>query len=116
MKYLRSHLSGIEQGDVVVFADFENGGEMWTGSGPRERRQTVAFSEPFKTVPAVHVSVSLWDIDTRTAVRAEIVAENVTVSGFEIVFRTWLDSRVARLRASWMAIGELSAEDDWDIR
>lgn len=116
MKQLRSHLVGIDQGDLVLFADFENGGEMWTGSGPRERRRAVKFSRRFRSPPSVHVSVSLWDMDTKSAVRAELIAESVTEAGFDIVFRTWLDSRVARLRASWLAIGELSGEDDWDIR
>ena len=45
----------------------------------------------------------------------ELVAENVTETGFDIVFRTWSDSRIARLRASWMAIGDLPFEDDWDV-
>jgi hypothetical protein len=31
------------------------------------------------------------------------------------VFRTWGDSRVARIRADWMAIGEVSGEDDWEM-
>ena len=115
MKKLRTYLTGLDQGDVVLFADFENGGEMWTGSGPRERRRPVAFSEPFRKVPAVHVAISLWDIDTEHAMRAELVAENVSERGFEIVFRTWLDTRVARLRATWLAIGEVADEDDWDI-
>lgn len=115
MKELRSNLVGIDQGDLVLFADFENGGAMWTGSGPRERRQTVAFAGRFRGPPSVHVAVSLWDMDTKSAIRAELVAENVTATGFEIVFRTWLDSRIARLRASWLAIGELAGEDDWEI-
>ena len=115
MKRLNNHLIGIDQSDVVLFADFEDGGDMWTGSGARERRRAVTFSKPFKSLPAVHVSVSLWDVDTASAMRAEVVAENITRTGFEIVFRTWLDTRIARIRAGWLAIGELPHEDDWDI-
>lgn len=115
MKTLHSHSIGIDQGDVVLFADFENGGEMWTGSGPRERRRAVKFARSYKTIPALQVTASLWDMDTKSAVRAELVAENITCDGFDIVFRTWLDTRVARLRAAWTAIGELPHEDDWDI-
>lgn len=115
MKRFSNHLIGVAQGDVVLFSDFENGGEMWTGTGPRERRRAVAFDEPFKTEPAVHVGVSLWDADTATALRAEIVAEKVTRDGFEIVFRTWSDSRLARIRVAWQAIGELPHEDDWKL-
>lgn len=99
----------------MVFAEFEDGGDMWTGSGERERRQAVLFDEAFAALPAVQVSVSLWDMDTAVAIRAELVAENVTTTGFDIVFRTWGDSRIARVRASWMAIGDLPFEDDWDV-
>ena len=41
MKRLRSRLMGIEQGDTVLFSDFENDGEMWTGRGQRERRRRI---------------------------------------------------------------------------
>ncbi|NSY40575.1 H-type lectin domain-containing protein [Leisingera sp. ANG59] len=115
MKRLRNPRTGVEQGDVTVFSDFEEGGEMWTGSGPRVRRKPVTFGEAYASPPAVHVSVSLWDMDTSAPVRAELVAENITCQGFDIVFRTWADSRAARLRASWLAIGELPHADDWDV-
>ena len=115
MKRFSNHLIGIDQGDVVLFSDFEDGGIMWTGTGPRERRQAVKFSEAFRAEPVVHTSISMWDVDTASAVRAEVVAENITRTGFDIVFRTWLDTRVARVRVAWMGIGELPHEDDWDI-
>lgn len=115
MKQYCNHRIGIDQGDVHLFSDFEDGGEMWTGSGPRERRRHVLFSDRFRSPPSVSVSISLWDVDTASAVRAEIVAEGVSETGFDIVFRTWLDTRVARLRVAWMAIGELPHEDDWEI-
>lgn len=115
MKRFNNHLVAIDQGDVVLFADFEHGGDMWTGTGPRERRLEVRFSEEFRSEPAVHVSISLWDVDTGSAVRAEVTAEAITAKGFEIVFRTWLDTRVARVRVAWMAIGELPHEDDWEL-
>ncbi|UWQ29725.1 H-type lectin domain-containing protein [Leisingera sp. M523] len=115
MKRLRNPRTGVDQGDAEVFSDFEDNGEMWTGSGPRERRRAVSFSAAFASPPSVQVSVSLWDMDTSAAIRAELVAENITCEGFEIVFRTWADSRAARLRAGWLAIGDLPHADDWDV-
>lgn len=115
MKRISNHLLGIDQGDVVLFSDFEDGGDMWTGKGPRERRRNVLFEQPFRGPPVVHTSISLWDVDTKSPVRVEITAESITEAGFEIVFRTWLDTRVARLRVAWMAMGEVAHEDDWDI-
>lgn len=115
MKRIENHLVGIDQGDVVLFSDFEDGGDMWTGSGPRERRRAVGFDEAFYKPPMVHTSVSLWDVDTRSPVRIEVTAQNVTTLGFDIVFRTWLDTRIARLRVAWLAIGEVAHDDDWKI-
>jgi hypothetical protein len=75
----------------------------------------VEFAEPFRSVPVVQVSISMWDMDRRTNQRADISAEMVNPEGFVIVFRTWSDTRVARIRADWLAIGELSAEEDWNV-
>lgn len=115
MKRLRSSFVGVDSGDVVLFSDFEDGGEMWTGRGSRERRRHIAFSEPFRSVPTVQLSLSLWDIDASTVLRADLVSEAVTETGFDMVFRTWGDTRVARIRISWTAIGELPDGEDWDL-
>lgn len=88
---------------------------MWTGSGPREVRHVQAFSEPFQSPPVVTVGISMWDIDRKTNSRVDISADNITATGFEIVFRTWADTRIARIRADWMAIGQVRDDDDWDI-
>ena len=59
MKKINSNVIGIDQGEETLFSDFENGGDMWTGEGSRERRATVRFSERFREPPNVMVSVSL---------------------------------------------------------
>ncbi|GAA6193832.1 hypothetical protein DS909_06050 [Phaeobacter gallaeciensis] len=115
MKFFKTHPIAIAQGDEQLFSDFENGGEMWTGSGTRERRLAVTFQEPFRSTPAVQAHISLWDVDTTFAVRAEVTAEQISTTGFDIVFHTWADTRVARVRVAWMAIGDVSDDDDWDI-
>ncbi len=115
MKSFRTHPIGVAQGEEVLFSEFAEGGDMWTGEGPRERRTPIKFSEPFRSAPIVQIGVSLWDVDTSSALRAELSAENITREGFEAVFRTWSDTRIARIRAAWMAIGEVPHEDDWDI-
>ncbi|MHA7851539.1 H-type lectin domain-containing protein [Roseovarius sp.] len=115
MKHLTSRTIGIDQGEDVLFSDYEDGGVMWTGDGPRARRKSLLFSEPFKTPPVVHVSLSMWDMDSATNARADVAAEKITEIGFDIVFRTWGDTRVARSRIRWMAIGEVRHEDDWQL-
>lgn len=82
---------------------------MWTGSGPREVRQQQRFAGLRRTAGFVKVGISMWDIDHQTNSRIDISAENVTATGFEIVFRTWADTRIARIRADWIAIGPARA-------
>ena len=115
MKRLSSHTVGVDNGDVILFTDYEDGGEMWTGRGQRERRRRINFSESYNKPPAVQLSISLWDVDGATSLRADVQAEAVTKSGFDMVFRTWGDTRVARVRIAWTSIGELRADDDWDV-
>lgn len=116
MKRITSGSLGIVRGSRILFSDFVNDGPMWAGEGPRESRQIVIFPEPFAEAPEVMVSISLWDFDQRTNTRADISAENVTARGFQMVFRTWGDTRVARVRADWLALGAVHSEDNWDIR
>jgi len=88
---------------------------MWTGQGPRKRAKSVRFKKPFKDVPSVQVSLSMWDMDSATNARADVSAEKITEKGFDAVFRTWGDTRVARARIRWMAIGPVAHEDDWEL-
>ncbi|EAR50454.1 hypothetical protein OG2516_08953 [Oceanicola granulosus HTCC2516] len=115
MQKLRNHWIGVDQGDLVLFSDFQHGGEMWTGEGPRMIAQGVTFGESFKAPPTVTLSISMWDVAHGANVRADIRAEDVARDGFTIVFRTWGDTRVARLRVAWMAIGELRDADEWEL-
>lgn len=107
------HMVGIRQGSRMMFTDFQTGGPMWTGEGAREALQSIRFDAPFLRVPAVMVAISLWDSDRHTNLRADLRAENITASGFDLVFHTWGDSRLARIRADWTAIGAVQDENDW---
>lgn len=105
---------GILDGSAMLFSAFEEGGEMWTGTGPRRSVTHVGFSEAFDAPPTVHVSITMWDTDSVPNQRMDIGAINVTRQGFDIEFRTWGDSRVARVRAGWLAIGPVRYVDNWD--
>lgn len=115
MKKLHSHMIGVDTGIVHLFSDFAEGGEMWAGKGERHRLVEVAFSEPFLTVPSVQVGLTLWDISNNANIRADLTAEDVKATGFTIVFTTWGDTQVARMRANWMAIGEVDNGEMWDV-
>lgn len=115
MHRFRSNRIGVDKGSIVLFSDYEDGGAMWTGHGPREMRRTVQFAEPFAAAPIVQVGLSMWDMDQKSNQRADVSADKIGPAGFEIVFKTWGDTRVARVRADWMAIGDAPDEDDWDV-
>ncbi|WP_339109312.1 H-type lectin domain-containing protein [Thioclava sp. GXIMD4216] len=106
---------GIGQGTLVLFSDYQDGGKMWTGTGPRELRRVVNFDEAYAMPPKVQVTLSMWDIDQQHNPRMDISADMITTEGFVIVFRTWGDSKVARVRADWLAIGPVRHDDDWDV-
>ena len=115
MKRISMGALGIAQGRHLMFSDFADGGPMWAGHGHRESRMAVVFPEPFRQPPVVMVAISLMDLDHNTNTRTEILAEHVTATGFDLVFRTWSDTRVARVRAEWTALGATVDEDQWEV-
>jgi hypothetical protein len=115
MKRLTTNVIGVDQGDVVLFSDYEHNGVMWTGEGPRQTRAYVTFAEPFTAPPAVRVGLTLWDFSNGSNTRADITAEDISETGFAILFRTWGDTRIARVRVGWQAIGALRDDENWDI-
>ena len=114
MKRFGTHKIGIDQGDVLL-SDFDSDGPMWTGDGPRELRHPVRFAEGFLVPPAVVVGLTMWDISNGANARVDVTADDIGIEGFEIRFRTWGDSRIARVRVGWQAIGALVDDDLWEI-
>ncbi|WP_458791135.1 H-type lectin domain-containing protein [Yoonia sp. MH D7] len=115
MQKLDSNVIGIDQGDVILFSDFEHDGQMWTGEGPRNTRFAVLFSESYRNSPSVYVSISMLDAANSANSRYDVQAEEISKAGFDIVFRTWGDTQVARCRVAWQAIGSLRDDEDWDL-
>ncbi|MFV0408318.1 MAG: H-type lectin domain-containing protein [Paracoccus sp. (in: a-proteobacteria)] len=115
MKRFNHFAVGVQRGGMVLFKAFDDGGDMWTGHGPRESRHEVRFEQAFAEAPVVHIGLSMWDIDNGDNQRADISTDAITNEGFTIVFRTWGATRVARVRAEWLAIGAAHYEDNWDV-
>jgi len=88
MKKLYSSVTGVDQGSVQLFSDFQDQGEMWSGQGERERSVSVEFSEPFKSQPSVFITLELLDLHSGANHRTVTLAKNVTNSGFDAVLRT----------------------------
>ena len=114
MQTIENHRVGIDQGEEVI-SDFQSDGELWTGSGPREVRRSVAFSRAYKLPPRVLAFVQMWDLSNAANARIDVQVDEVSAEGFVLVFRTWLDTKVARVRIGWMSFGELPHEDDWQL-
>lgn len=105
----------VDQGEVVPFSHFETGGAMWTGEGPREIRVPVRFGASFAAPPALQLGVTMWDVSNVAAMRLDIGSEEVGRDGFTLRVSSWGDSRIARLRIGWFAIGARPDEDLWQI-
>jgi hypothetical protein len=76
------------------------------GPGERLVKRYVSFAQGvFTKAPAVMVALSLMDTGNRANTRVEAYAENVSQSGFNMVFRTWSDSVTHGLSATWIATG-----------
>lgn len=115
MKRISINTVGMQQGSRVLFSDFVNDGPMWAGHGDRESRVKIAFPEAFAEVPMVHASIGMWDMDHKHNIRADITVTNITAQDFEVVFRTWADTRIARIRVDWLAIGSATSDEDWQL-
>ena len=115
MRKIDSGAVGIARGEIVLFSDFADDGAMWAGSGDREIRRRISFDEPFAGAPVVSAWITMQDVACDRNTRFDLAAEDEDPEGFTIVFRTWGDSRIARIRVGWMAIGTVRSDDMWDI-
>lgn len=102
-------------GTLVLFSDFETGGSMWTGHGPREARRRIDFDRPFMAPPLVHLGMGMLDISNASNLRLQLTAEEVDERGCTISFRTWGDTRIARASVSWIAVGMIHDPDLWEL-
>lgn len=115
MQVLANHLVGIDRGALILFSDVEDGGAMWTGDGPRLVRQTIRFARPFHGAPTVMLTAEMWDYHHCANLRGDLSAEAVTAESFDAVFKTWGDTRIARLRVGWLAIGAVPDPEAWEL-
>ena len=115
MKRLNHYAVGILQGSEMLFSDFEVGGQMWTGSGERVHRHPVRFEQSFQSVPAVHIGLTMWDIERGENQRVDIRAEDVTADAMVYFGLTWGNTHIARVRADWLAIGPVAYDEDFEL-
>ena len=97
-----------------MFSDFEDDGPMWDGEGRRESRQRVDFPDASSRTRRP-VSLAMWDISNGANARADLRPKQIGPTASRSSFRTWGDTRVARVRTTWLAIGSVRDDDDWDV-
>ena len=89
-----------------LFNHVDSNGPMWAGDGDREVRFRIRFSVAFHRPPHVTLGVSGLDSSNAQNLRFSLVAEGVTHEGFDVVMKTWSDTRIARASVNWSAIGQ----------
>ena len=116
MKLISSNKIGIQSGTFTMFSDFYKVGEMWVGTGPRERHKRVNFKEKFINPASVTLNISLWDVHSEINFRMKLQAIDITESGFTASFETWDHTLIACMHVTWQAIGEAIDPDEiWDV-
>jgi hypothetical protein len=74
-------------------------------SGDREISEHVTFDPPFTRPPKVIVGLQKIDVGD-TISRIAVSAQNIQSDGFDVCFKTWLDSKLYDAIASWIAVGD----------
>lgn len=103
-----------QQGDALVFSDFETDGEMWAGEGDRERKVYIEFNQRFRRPPIVNVAIKMIDVDQGGNLRYDLIVEYITEKGFDVRMKTWGDTKIARASVNWTAIGPSFYDGDWE--
>lgn len=89
-----------------LFNHVDENGPMWAGDGDREVRFKVRFSTSFQRPPHITLGITGMDSSKDQNLRFSLDAEAVTQEGFEVVMKTWDDTKIARASVNWSAIGQ----------
>lgn len=103
-----SPLIGVQiiTGSGELFNHVATNGPMWYEDGDREVRFSIIFSDSFQKLPHVTLGVTGMDSSKSQNLRFTLMAEDVTLVGFDIVMRTWSDTKIARASVNWSALGQ----------
>lgn len=107
----------VDSGELLMFDHVHNDGDMWTGKGEREVRRQIRFQAEFTDPPRVMLSVQMIDGDAGSNLRLDLRSLDIDTNGFTSVAKTWSDTKVGRLRVTWIALGQgfVDEEDSWRL-
>ncbi len=89
-----------------LFNHVDKNGPLWAGDGDRQVRLKVRFVARFQRLPHIMLGICGMDSSCAQNLRFSLVAGHISVEGFEIVFKTWGDTKIARASINWSAIGQ----------
>ena len=89
-----------------LFNHVEKNGPMWYSDGDREVRVIVRFTQPFQRPPHIIIGITGMDSSKGQNLRFSLNADNISTQKFELVFKTWADTKIARANVNWTAIGQ----------
>jgi hypothetical protein len=95
----------IQTGTKLDGASESSNWTLNTGIGKRTYTAAVKFDSPFRVAPKVSLALSGQDVNESKNNRIHLIAENITVDGFNLVYETWSDTVLHRIWATWTAIG-----------
>ncbi len=94
----------IQSGEwYVEFFAYNEYKHMMNSRGERSITKHIEFDVKFKKTPKVIASISLLDIKRGTNLRVNVYAEHINASGFDLRIATWDDTKLYRLRGSWIS-------------
>ena len=68
-------------------------------------RNHVTFSRSFSAPPIVQVAIVGLDVSNEHNVRVRVRALDITETGFTLMAKTWLSTKIWSVDVSWLAIG-----------
>lgn len=95
----------IQSGRVYASDTTSSGYTLHISSSGQDIYYTVpvTFPQPFATPPEIMTAISRLDDESTTNTRIEVYAENITTTGFTMVFHKWHITKVYSVTASWIA-------------
>jgi hypothetical protein len=81
------------------------GWNLRDGAGERTFRQGINFPRNFSMTPKVMIGMVNFDFETIRNQRINAYTQNVTASGFDIVFTTWADTKCWSVTVEGLAYG-----------
>ncbi|KAJ3088626.1 hypothetical protein HK102_008330 [Quaeritorhiza haematococci] len=103
----------IEMGRTNIFCQRDNPNDvcqLTVGSEERAVTREIKFEKTFRKVPVVFLNNSYFDMWNQStdgsdkAIRAELVATDVTTKGFTVKLRTWGLSAIWGAAVNWVAV------------